>query len=411
MVATGRLSDLEICAKAQEVADRVIAPKAQEHDRTGDFPHDNVKALGQSGLMGLLVPAEYGGLGGTVTQFSKVAEIIAAACPSTSMIWGMHTNQYVNLVEYGSDEQKAAILPGVASGATLMASGTTEPGTGGNFFYCNSAAKRVDGGWTFSATKPVATSAPHADYCFCITRAHPDAPGAQLSFFMVPCKVDGATQIGEWNTVGLRATQSSGIQFTDVPLTDLNLIGSEGGFAAVALTTMLPVGMCGFAACWLGTAQAALDAAVAHVRQRTHNFSMPGDEQGHVLGSYESVQRQIAEAGILLNQTRAFLYHVAGSIDEAKPDASSPMPMDRAMALADSALSLRVASGENAVEVTTTALRVAGAHAYRRGHLMIERCHRDALAAQVMAPAPDMVKVFLGKLRLGYSLEQAIGLQ
>jgi alkylation response protein AidB-like acyl-CoA dehydrogenase len=63
------------------------------------------------------------------------------------------------------------------------------------------------------------------------------------------------------------------------------------------------------------------------------------------------------------------------------------------------------------VEVTTTALRVAGAHGYRRGHLMIERCHRDALAAQVMAPAPDMVKVFLGKLRMGYSLEQAIGLQ
>jgi alkylation response protein AidB-like acyl-CoA dehydrogenase len=112
----------------------------------------------------------------------------------------------------------------------------------------------------------------------------------------------------------------------------------------------------------------------------------------------------------LLNQTRAFLYDVARSIDEAKPEAFAPVPLEKAFGIADTSLSLRVASGENAVKVTTTALRIAGAQGYRRDYLRIERCHRDALAAQVMAPAPDMVKVFLGKLRLGYSLEQAIGL-
>lgn len=411
MVATGLRSDLEICAIAQEVADNFMAPRAEEYDRTGEFPLDNIAELGRSGLMGLLVPPEYGGLGGTVTQFSKVAEILATACPSTSMIWGMHTNQYVNLVEYGTEKQKAAILPGIARGEILAASGTTEPGTGGNFFYCNSAAVKTREGWKFTATKPVSTSAPYADYCFCITRADPESPGAHLSFFMVPCKVDGVTQIGEWNTVGLRATQSSGLQFTDVPLNDLHLIGKEGGFGIVALTTMLPIGMCGFAACWLGAAQASLDFAVEHVQRRTHHFSMPGDERGHTVGSYESVQRQIAEANILLDQARSFLYDVARSIDEAKPSASQPMPLDQAMPIAGTALALRVASGESAVKITTTALRVAGAQGYRREYLSIERYHRDALAAQVMAPAPDMVKVFLGKLRLGYTLEQAIGLQ
>jgi acyl-CoA dehydrogenase len=292
----------------------------------------------------------------------------------------------------------------------MIASGTTEPGTGGNFFYCNSAAEKTDGGWRFTAVKPVSTSAPFADYCFCITRADSEAPGAQLSFFMVPCKVAGVTQIGEWNTVGLRATQSSGLQFIDVPLTNLHLLGQEGGFGPIALTTMMPLGMCGFAACWLGVAQAGLDAAVEHVQRRIHRFSIPGDEEGHSIGSYESVQRQIAEANILLNQTRAFLYDVARSIDDAKPGAFQPLPMDKAFAIADTSLSLRVASGENAVKVTTTALRIAGAQGYRRDYLRIERCHRDALATQVMAPAPDTVKVFLGKLRLGYTLEQAIGL-
>jgi alkylation response protein AidB-like acyl-CoA dehydrogenase len=196
-----------------------------------------------------------------------------------------------------------------------------------------------------------------------------------------------------------------------VALNDLHLIGKEGGFGIIALTTMLPIGMCGFAACWLGAAQASLDFAVAHVQRRTHHFSMPGDEQGHTVGSYESVQRQIAEANILLSQTRSFLYDVAGTIDASKPGASQPMPLDKAMPIAGTSLALRVASGESAIMVTTTALRVAGAQGYRRDYLQIERCHRDALAAQVMAPAPDLVKVFLGKLRLGYTLEQAIGLQ
>jgi alkylation response protein AidB-like acyl-CoA dehydrogenase len=410
MVATGLRSDLEICAIAQEVANKYLAPRAEAYDRTGEFPLDNIKELGKCGLMGLMVPPEYGGLGGTVLQFSKVSEILATACPSTSMIWGMHTNQYINLVEHGTEEQKAAILPGIARGETRVASGTTEPGTGGNFFYCNSAAEKIDGGWRFTATKLVSTSAPYADYCFCITRADLESHGTQLSFFMVPCKVKGVTQIGDWNTVGLRATQSSGLQFIDVPLTDLHLLGTEGGFGPIALTTMLPLGMCGFAACWLGVAQASLDSAVEHVQRRIHRFSMPGDEQGRSLGSYESVQRQIAEANILLNQTRAFLYDVARSIDEAKPRAFEPIPLEKAFAIADTSLSLRVASGENAVKVTTTALRIAGAQGYRRDYLRIERCHRDALAAQVMALAPDMVKVFLGKLRLGYTLEQAIGL-
>ena len=173
------------------------------------------------------------------------------------MAWGMHTNQYINIVEHGTDEQKNAFLKGIADGEILCASATTEPGTGGNLFYCNSAAERVNGGWKLTATKPVVTSAKHADLCFAITRANPEAPGNLLSFFIVPCKQESVTQIGEWNTVGMRATQSSGLQFTDVDLTDLHLLGQEGGFGPIALTSMLPLALCGFAATWLGTAQAA----------------------------------------------------------------------------------------------------------------------------------------------------------
>jgi alkylation response protein AidB-like acyl-CoA dehydrogenase len=411
MPVNGYRSDEEICAIAQEVSDKYLAPRAEKYDASADFPLDNLQELGKCGLMGLMVPPQYGGLGGTMVQFAKVAEILAKACPSTSMIWGMHHNQYITLVECGNERQKAAFLPGIASGKTLVASATTEPGTGGNFFYCNSSARRVNGGWELSATKPVVTSAKYADLCFSITRTSPDAPGNQLSFFIVPCHEEGVAPIGEWNTVGMRATQSSGLQFTNVRLTDIHLLGEEGGFGPIVLTSMMPLGLCGFAAAWLGSAQAAYDFAVGHVKGRIHRFSVTGDEQGHSVASYESVQRQIAEAGILLHQTRALLHEVARAIDESKQAPFQPVPFDKVFPIIDRALALRVASGENAVAVTTTALRVAGAQGYRRDYLRIERCHRDALAAQVMAPTPDLIKVVLGKMQLGYPFQEAIRLR
>lgn len=158
----------------------------------------------------------------------------------------------------------------------------------------------------------------------------------------------------------------------------------------------------------MGTAQAALDFAADHVIQRIHRFSVSGDEQGHSVASYDTVQRQIAEANILLHQTRAFVRQVALAVDNSKPVPFQPVPLEKAFQIAEMALSMRVAAGENAIAVTTTALRVPGAQGYRRDYLRIERCHRDVLSSQVMSPAPDMIKLLLGRLRLGYSFDQAV---
>lgn len=141
--------------------------------------------------------------------------------------------------------------------------------------------------------------------------------------------------------------------------------------------------------------------------QRLHRFSVSGDEQGHSVSSYDTVQRQIAEANILIHQTRAFLRQVAQAVDSSKPGPYQPVPLERAFQIADMALSMRVAAGKNAIAVTTTALRVAGAQGYRRDYLRIERCHRDVLSSQVMSPSPDLIKLLLGRLRLGYNFDQA----
>jgi alkylation response protein AidB-like acyl-CoA dehydrogenase len=407
MVAVGIQTDEMVCAIAQEVADKYLAPRAEEYDRSGELPLENLKELARCGLMGLMVPLEYGGLGGTVTQFTKVSEILARACPSTSMVWGMHTNQYITLVEHGNQQQKAAFLPGIARGEILAAFATTEPETGAHLLYCNSAARKVDGGWRLTRTCPVVTSAQHTNLCFTITRANPHARGDELSMFMVPCDDKGVSRIGSWNTVGMRATQSSGLQFNNVLLTDLHLLGEEGKFLNIS-SSMMVLGLCGFAATWLGTAQAALDIAVEYAKKRVHRFSMSGDESGHSVASYASVQHQIAECDIRLHQNRAFMYEVARLTDEAKPSATQPVPPEQAAYLGNLSLEVRVAAAQAAIEVTTRAMRIARASGYRRDHLRIERYHRDALSSQAMGPDIDMSIALLGKLRLGYSWEEAL---
>jgi alkylation response protein AidB-like acyl-CoA dehydrogenase len=400
-------SDAEVFEIAKKVADQELAPRANRYDKTGEFPMENVKALGKSGLMGLLVPKRYGGMGGTIFQFARVSEILAKACPSTSMVWGMHTNQYIILVDFGTEEQKKKILTGIAKGTILIASASTEPGTGGNFFYCHQAVKRNGNGWEYTAVKPVVTSAPYADYVFCFVKTSPETVGTDVSFFMVPCKAKGVSVIGSWDTFGLRATQSLGLKFEEVKLNKFNLLGPLGGFGEMALRTLAPICNIGFAGVWLGAAQAAFDRTVNHIKKRIHHFAVPGDEKGHTVASYESVHRQVAEMSVLLNQTRSFLNDVAISVDEARPATDKPMPIEEVPNILDTSTSLRITSGENAIAITTTALRIAGAQGYRKDFLFIDHCHRDVLASQVMSPAPDSMKVFLGKLKLGLSIEEA----
>jgi alkylation response protein AidB-like acyl-CoA dehydrogenase len=404
-------TDAEVTALAQRVADEALAPRAAACDAAAALSSENLRELGRTGLLGLLVPESYGGLGGTVRQYAQVAEILARACPSTAMVWVMHTSQYVALVEHGDERQRARFLPAIASGDLLVASATTEPGSGGNFFHCQSAARPSDSGWLLTSTKPVVTAARHAGLCFATTRAAPDAPADRLSLFMVPCKAPGVSVSGSWDVLGMRATESLGMELQDVALSDLHLLGEEGRYGPIALASTLPVGLCGFAAVWLGAAQAAFLLAVEQARRRLHAGAEIAAGGGHTVASYESVQRQVGEASVLLGQSRAFIQTVAASVDAAKPARDRPIPLARVLPIAEAALAARVAAGENAVEVTMTALRIAGAQGYRRASLEIERYHRDALSAQVMAPAPDMIKTLLGRLQLGESFGEAVRLR
>jgi alkylation response protein AidB-like acyl-CoA dehydrogenase len=154
----------DIVAQARSIAADVLAPQAAHHDVSGEFPMAGLDALGSAGLMGLLVPREYGGLDASYETFVEVVEILGRACASTAMVYVMHHNQYVMIVDHGTAQQKEAFLPAIAEGKELVASATTEPETGGNAAFCVSAKEHVGENIRLTATKPVVTSANYADW-------------------------------------------------------------------------------------------------------------------------------------------------------------------------------------------------------------------------------------------------------
>lgn len=385
---------------AMEIAAEVLAPGAEHRDLTGEFPLDALDVLGQAGLLGLLVPREYGGLEASIETFVDVMVELGQACASTAMVVVMHHCQYVMLVDHGSDTQKRFFLPPIARGEHLIASATTEPETGGNSGFCVSA-RDIDGDLIrLTAVKPVVTSAKYADWVYCTTRASGESAGDQLSMVIMPgCKHSKAiTPYGRWDCIGMRATGSSGLRFDDCVVPRWHQIGPDDS-THVRASSMSVVSRVGFAAIWQGIANSAFATTLAHTSGREHEFIRRDQESGEIrserrtLAQSETTQRQIAEMRVRMLASGELLRSAARLVDERRKEIIAGAPIDD---VHERLWAARVACGQSAVDVTRQGLRLCGVAGLRAGNLPLERHMRDALTSQVMAPSEDVTKQRLG---------------
>jgi acyl-CoA dehydrogenase len=393
-------------AQARDIADDILAPRAAHHDATGEFPAKGLEALGKAGLLGLLVPKEYGGPEASYETFVEVVETLARACASTAMIFVMHHCQYVMVVDHGTVQQKEAFLPPIARGEELVASATTEPETGGNASFCVSAKESHDHSIRLTAIKPVVTSANYADWIYCTTRSSPASAGDELSMVVMPGlrRSEDVESFGVWDCIGMRATSSTGLRFKACEVPSWHQIGPEDS-AHVRASSMTVVSRAGFAAVWQGIAGAALDGTLAHVQRKRHDFIRRDDgsattrTESRSVAASETTQRQLAEMRVRLLASRELLHGAARLIDARRTHVLQGGFADDVQDLLWSA---RIACGQSAVEVTRQGLRLCGVTGLRAtGALSLERHMRDALTSQVMAPSEDATKLMLGRQLAG----------
>ncbi|MEU0028427.1 acyl-CoA dehydrogenase family protein [Streptomyces sp. NPDC006335] len=247
----------------------LIRRNAAEADRTGTFPVENLTALKNSGLMGLLVPKEQGGREASLAEFTDIAQQLAGACLSTAMIWAMHCQQVDILRRHAHRELAARLLPRIAAGEVYLASVTTENGKGGLLTAAQDPL-RTDGtrSLSFERDAPVVTGGRHADGFLITLRARPDANAREVSLVYADRSELKAEETGDWEALGMRATESIGLRLSgQVPRT--NLIGDPGQFTEVAVDSMIPLAHLGWSACWLGAARGVFAQLVSWLREPT----------------------------------------------------------------------------------------------------------------------------------------------
>nr|BFE50206.1 acyl-CoA dehydrogenase family protein [Saccharothrix mutabilis subsp. capreolus] len=243
----------------------VVAEEAGEADREARFPVRSLAALRSSGLLGLLVPGEFGGMGGGYAEMVDVTLRLAREDMSVAMVFAMHCQQAATLVRHAGPSLRERVLPALGRGELYLGSVTTERGKGGHLLVSESATTGDAEVLRVDRDAPIVTGGEHAD-AYLITALAPDAASpSHVSLVYADRSQLDVSVLGGWDPLGMRATRSVPMRLTGaVPVAQV--VGAPGGFRDIVTATFGPLAHLGWAAAWLGAACGALSRVVGHIR-------------------------------------------------------------------------------------------------------------------------------------------------
>jgi len=376
----------DLLIENMRLAEELLAPRADEIDRERRFPRENIQELGGNGLLGLVVPQEYGGAGAGIPEMAQVLERMAQACASTAMVTLMHYCGTAVIAAKGSATLKQRLLPAIAGGEHLTTLAFSEAGSGGHFYMPVSEVIRNGHGLHLTAHKTFVTSAGEADSYVVSTRKAGASGPTDLDLYLIAKGTKGFDVGKPFEGLGLAGNGSAPMKLEDVELQEVERLGNEGSGFQTMMEVVLPHFQVGVAAVSLGIAGAAFQAVSAHVTARKYEHA-----GGMALSAIPRVQFLAAEMALELRSARAYLSETIRRVGAGDPETMLDV------------LGVKARAAEAALAVASRAMTLGGGAAFgRRGGL--ERMFRDAQAASVMAPSTDVLKEFLGKACLGVPL-------
>ncbi|NUW38703.1 acyl-CoA dehydrogenase family protein [Nonomuraea rhodomycinica] len=356
-------------AAAREVLP-TLHKTAAEVDADARFPEESLAALRASGLMGLLVPRHYGGLGGTLDDLVRVAQVLAGGCLSTAMIFAMHCQQVDALVHFAQEELRERILPHIAKGKIYLASITSERESGGHLLTGASPLEPTADGLLLKRDAPVVTGGAHADAYLVTMRSRPESSPNRVTLVLVDRHQADVEFTGEWDSLGMRGTHSIGLTMRATVPTE-QIIGEDGEFRRVAVESFMPLAHIGWSACWLGTATEALRELVTVLRSAKRPKSLD-------IGS-DLLHERIARIRQRLELISAYLRLVT---DEVADHRNRGKSLDSSQVQIHLNI-LKITAAELAYEVSDHCVQVAGLGIgyLRNSPIPFERHLRDLRSA------------------------------
>lgn len=366
----------EFREKVRAFAEERIAPLAAALDIEQRFPHEHLRPLAEMGLLGMVVPEQYGGDPVDTVCYSIAVEELSRVCGSTGIMIAAHNSLgCFPILKFGTEEQKRKYLPRGTRGGELLAFGLTEPEAGSDAGATKTTAVRKGDHWELNGTKCFITSASHA-FASVITARTSDTPGVKgISSFIIEKGWPGFEIGKKENKMGLRGSDTAFMHFTDVMLPLENQLGAEGeGFKQFMIT--LDGGRISIGAMALGLAQGAYECAL--------KYAAGHDDDGVPLGDLQSVQWKLADMATELEAARHLIYGAA-----MMKDAGVKFTKESAMA--------KMYASEVGNRVCYQAIQILGESGFRTGPYPAERMYRDVKLCEIGEGTSEVQRIVIAR--------------
>ncbi|KAI0053901.1 acyl-CoA dehydrogenase NM domain-like protein [Auriscalpium vulgare] len=358
-----------------EFAQRVIAPKAAEIDRTNNSPMEFWQKLGDMGLLGVTVSAKYGGLDLGYFEHLLAMEELSRASGSVALSYGAHSNLCVNQIHrHGNDAQKAKYLPDLISGKKVGSLAMSEPGAGSDVVSMALRADKTENGWRLNGNKFWITNGPIASTLVVYAKTSPEKGSKGITTFIIESDYEGFSTHQKLDKVGMRGSDTCELVFENCEVPDENVLGGIGRGAAV-LMSGLDLERLVLSGGPLGLMQAAFDYAVEYVHDRKQ-FGQP-------VGTFQLMQGKIADMYTKLNASRSYVYAVARACDQGRISRK-----DCAGAI--------LYSTEKAIEVALEGMQCLGGNGYINEY-PLGRIVRDSRLYAVGAGTQEIRRMLIGR--------------
>lgn len=358
----------EIQSRARTFARGVLAPRADELDRVGGFPTENLARAAELGLLSINVPTELGGLGAGAVSYSLAVMELAQGCAATTVATCVSNMVAEVVTAFGTPEQRALHVPRLCSGAYKVGGfALSESGAGSDPGGMLTKARKTDKGWVIDGSKLWITSGTDAGL-FVVWARTSDAPGARgISAFLVPGDTPGLTRGKPEHKMGLNGSTTTGLEFTECEVGDDALLGEEGRGFRVAMMA-LDGGRIGIASQAIGIAVAALESARRYASERR---------------LYEDAQTLLADAATQIDAARLMAVRAAWLKQHEQP-------FSREASMA------KVYASERAFAACDRALQILGPDGYTRDY-PVERHLRDVRVTMIYEGTSEIQRVVIGR--------------
>lgn len=360
---------------ARDFATKHLLPGVMERDEKQKFPHDEIKAMGELGFMGMMIPEEWGGSDLDAISYVIAVEEIAAVELATSTIMSVNNSLVCQvLLDWGNDLQKAQYLKPLASGAKLGAYSLSEPQSGSDASNMRTYAEKNGDQFIINGVKNWVTSGENSDFIIFFCKTEKGAGSKGISAFIIEKGTPGLTVGKKENKLGIRASDTCELYFDDCKIPEKNLIGSLGQGFSIAMKA-LGGGRIGIAAQSIGLARSALEKAISYSKDR--------EQFGQSISKFGAIQNKVADMATNIDAARLLVWKAAIKKDQGK-DFSKESSMAKLFA------------STTAMTAATDCVQIHGGYGYMQEY-GVERLMRDAKITEIYEGTSEIQKLVISR--------------